>query len=95
MINQWCTGYLRWLAEIHNSSGSDMSLQLFNYNIFIETNGHIDNASKFFQLVSGGSINQTDNVASLKSKLKPNLICQPNEGVVGLARALYKLCDKK
>ena len=95
VINEWCTSYLLWLAGLHNSTGSDMSLQLFDRSAFIENNGKIsENYRNFFKLVIG-SRNEKDDIATLKNKLRPDLVSQPNEGIVGLARALYKLCGNK
>jgi hypothetical protein len=94
-INEWCRSYLLWLAELHNSTGSDMSLQLFNRSAFIDENGQIHkNYNKFLQLVVGSS-NGVDNIATLKQRLDPKIVSLPKDGIVGLARALYKLCDLK
>ena len=94
-INEWCKSYLLWLAELHNSTGSDMSLELFNRSAFIDLNGQISKSyNKFLQLVIGSS-NGTEDIANLKQRLDPKIISLPNDGISGLARALYRLCDLK
>ena len=92
IINEWCESYLLWLAGLHDSTSSDMSLKLFDRDAFIDSSGQISKIFQNFSRLVIGSNDDKDNIANLKLKLNP--LTPSDLGVVGLARALYKQCDK-
>ncbi|MDZ8236291.1 MAG: tubulin-like doman-containing protein [Nostoc sp. ChiQUE01a] len=89
-INRWCQEYLRWLAAIHQCEFEQV--ELFNADIF----SHLDNQLKSEEqnnLVIGDNRDRTrkaqDTPKRLKERLNPNQITPPNQGTVGLAKAVY------
>jgi hypothetical protein len=91
-ITAWCESYLRWLSSIHTSAGNDMQVQLFNRDILLSRD-----SSQFFKLVAGdgGRVSEADNMLRLTRTLTDRgsrIVTPPNEGMVGLARALHVLC---
>jgi len=99
VITTWCESYLRWLGNLHTSTGTSLQVQLFNRDAFLDGNGQLStNSANFFKLVSGDSAmaNEDDTIPRLKEQLiksGSSVIKSPNEGVVGLARALYVLSN--
>lgn len=106
-ITEWCESYLRWLGHIHTSSQSPQ-VQLFEDAHFFSTSGSqadennstdsegtlLKDSRNFFKLVVGSVHNEKDTIERLKNQLRPNVVLNPNRGVVGLARSLYTLCEQ-
>ena len=88
-INRWCEEHLRWLGSIHQCDSE--RVQLFNADIFSnlkQLKGEAQN-----DLVIGDNRDRTrkaqDTPKRLKERLNPNQITPPNQGTVGLAKAVY------
>ncbi len=92
-ITAWCRDYLRWLYEMHNCDGDE--IQLFRYKTFANLNTP-SQAEYLSQLVMGDSreqgLKQQDTVQQLKERLSTIELTPPNQGMAGLAKALYILC---
>jgi len=93
VISAWCQDYLRWLSDIHQCNNED--IELFKANHFKELK-----KDNFADLVYDDGRDQNfknqDTVSNLKVKLDEEIepktkITAPNEGVVGLAKAIYML----
>lgn len=92
IINRWCRDYLRWLGQLHQSPET---IQLFQSNYFAnpDDNLNIENLSDLvLQDHRDQSQKARDTVQRLKERLNPKAIAVPNQGTVGLAKALYLAC---
>jgi hypothetical protein len=93
IINYWCRDYLRWLYSIHRAEGE--AVELFNVKAWENLNGVLK-GEELPNLVIRDSRDRTrqsqDTPAKLKNNLDPRRIKPPNQGTVGLAKALYMLC---
>ena len=93
IITAWCQDYLSWLSHIHQCHGE--SIQLFNADYFSSSKFNPDNLSNLI-MGSGDSRDQSkksqDIVQKLKERLNPQAINPPNQGIIGLAKALYLVC---
>ncbi len=91
-ISNWCRDYLSWLSLLHQCSPE--KIQLFNANYFTNPQGKL-NPDNLSDLLMGDSDNRDQNqkskdtVQRLKERLNPDAINLPNQGTVGLAKALY------
>ena len=98
-ITQWCQDYLRWLHDIHQSKPE--SIELFNDNYFANPENNLSSIH-FPDLVRGETREETkkkyDTVENLLNNStifhKENLNA-PNIGTIGLAKALYRACQKQ
>ncbi len=92
-ITVWCQDYLRWLSLVHQCAGEN--IQLFNAQHF--SNSKL-NPQHLSDLISGlgDSRDQNqksqDTVQKLKERLHPPAISLPNQGILGLSKALYLVC---
>ncbi|NJR19518.1 MAG: hypothetical protein HC785_30160 [Calothrix sp. CSU_2_0] len=90
IINRWCQEYLRWLAAIHQCDSERVAL--FNADIFSNLDKQLKGEEQN-NLVIGDNRDKTrkaqDTPKRLKEKLNPNQIEPPNQGTVGLAKAVY------
>ncbi|MBE9058052.1 hypothetical protein [Sphaerospermopsis sp. LEGE 08334] len=93
IMTAWCEDYLRWLSYIHQCHGE--SIQLFNVDYFKSSKLNPDNLSNLI-VGSGDSRDQNkksqDIIQRLKERLNPQAIEPPNQGIIGLAKALYHVC---
>ncbi|MEH2284791.1 MAG: hypothetical protein V7K90_26300 [Nostoc sp.] len=90
IITEWCRDYLRWLSQVHQCV--DEKIQLFNANHFINSNLSPQNLSDLIagQGDSRGKDQKSkDTIQKLKERLHPPAISLPNQGILGLAKALY------
>jgi hypothetical protein len=92
-ITDWCQDYLRWLSLVHQCVGEN--IQLFNANHFRNSNLSPQNLS---DLIAGEGDSRSkdqkskDTVQKLKERFHPPAISLPNQGILGLAKALYFVC---
>jgi hypothetical protein len=94
IITAWCQDYLRWLSHIHQCHGE--SIQLFNADYFSGSKFNPENLSNLI-FAQGDSRDQNkksqDTIQKLKERLNPQNINPPNQGIIGLAKALYHVCE--
>ncbi|WGV28557.1 hypothetical protein [Halotia branconii] len=90
IINRWCQEYLRWLSAIHQCDSERVAL--FNTDIFSNLDKQLKEEEQN-NLVIGDNRDRTrkaqDNPKRLKERLNPNQITPPNQGTMGLAKAVY------
>jgi Tubulin like len=93
VIDAWCKDYLRWLGDLHQCDGD--SVELFDDRIFKELDGQLG-GEELPDLVFADSRDKNartqDTVQRLREKLDPKELTPPNQGIAGLAKALYRLC---
>lgn len=93
IVTKWCQNYLQWLSHIHQCHGE--SIQLFNADYFSSSKLNPDNLSNLIT-GSGDSRDQSkksqDIVQKLKERLNEKVINPPNQGIIGLVKALYLVC---
>jgi hypothetical protein len=99
-LDQWSETYLRWLAALHYSAEGTGGVGLFNASAFATRQGNLlQEIDKFADLVVGSGSDrrkiELDTIQRIKEKLtpKPRQISEPTDGSVGLAKALYFLCQ--
>lgn len=104
LITNWCYDYLGWLSEIHASEGEQV--EMFNFEYFQACkeweqgkNQPQLNDGYLSDLVKNDprdlNARKQDTVSKLKQELeefKPQEMSPPNQGTLGLARALYIVC---
>jgi hypothetical protein len=93
-ITDWCQDYLRWLSEIHDCERD--SIRLFNVSSFKNPNQPPREGQLSDLIVDDRreqNRKQRDKIDRLKEKLDPKSLNAPNEGAVGLAKALYCVCS--
>ncbi|VXD10296.1 conserved hypothetical protein [Planktothrix serta PCC 8927] len=93
IISNWCENYLRWLTEIHKCTGD--SIELFNVSAFDDLNSELK-GEELPNLVIGDNRDKSrksqDTPKKIKERLNPSVVTPPNQGTVGLAKAVYLLC---
>lgn len=96
IINDWCRDFLRWLFEIHQCENE--KIQLFKAREhFVNLNSLKEEklANLFFNDPRGKDLLDKDNLVNLKNTLGDldiSTLSEPNQGVAGLAKALYVCC---
>ena len=88
-INQWSEAYLKWLGALHEDN--NYSIRLFKHDAFIK-DGQINRQRGDFTDLTYDAPKPKGGIQYLKNRLNPD----PNEssyGTLGLAKAIYKLCD--
>lgn len=98
-IRKWSKSYLEWLGTLHDDK--EYNIKLFNNVAFPEfdeqDNRKIMRKGMFADLLdeTGGKGGETkrDTIQRLKNQLNPLRNVRTKEGVVGLAKALYELCQ--
>lgn len=98
IINNWCLDFLRWLSEIHQCENE--RIELFKAK---EHFANLDNlkeeklADLFFDDPRAKDLLTKDTISSLKEKFSnpfdPKILSAPNQGVAGLAKAIYIFCQ--
>jgi hypothetical protein len=92
VIADWCRDYLRWVNDIHNCDGDN--IELFHYPAFGKLNGQL-RTEELSELVVGDDRDRSSKIQDTAQKLKEQLdsrnLTPPNQGTVGLAKALYIL----
>ncbi len=98
-ITQWCQDYLRWIYDIHQSKPEN--IDLFNANYFANTEGGL-NSNNFPNLVLGETREETrkktdtvENLLNNPSIFNNENLTAPNNGTIGLAKAVYRACQKQ
>lgn len=93
VISNWCKDYLRWLYNLHQCEGDN--IELFNADAIANPDGQLK-GEELPNLVSRDSRDRSrqsqDTPQRLKERLDPRQVTLPNQGTVGLAKALYILC---
>ncbi|NEO99242.1 MAG: hypothetical protein F6K58_11275 [Symploca sp. SIO2E9] len=96
VISNWCRDYLRWLRAIHQCEGD--TIELFRTNAFANLDGKLKGEDLSTLLVNDNrdrSKKSEDRPRMLKERLNPKYITPPNQGTVGLAKAVYLSCKLK
>ncbi|WP_013320520.1 hypothetical protein [Gloeothece verrucosa] len=95
-ITTWCKTYLQWLKALHEDEV--YKIRLFNTQAFGDFENHANGQNgNFAALVDESSRierKRLDTVQRLVNRLDRRGIEEPNQGTVGLAKALYRLCQK-
>ncbi|GBF78799.1 hypothetical protein [Aphanothece sacrum] len=96
VITDWCKDYLRWILEFHQCDGD--AVQLFRYRAFNNLDGQLKGeylSELFYGDTRDKGRKDQDTVQTIKENLKPSYLnlSEPKTGTVGLAKALYKLCE--
>ena len=90
LVSEWCQDYLCWLASVHDCQPEKIALFQSNYFDNLESQLNIEHLS---DLVLDDSRDRTkktkDTIQRLKERLNPEALTPPNQGTVGLAKALY------
>jgi hypothetical protein len=100
-FNDWSDLYLQWIAKFHYSYEPTDVIQLFNPSKIAHYDGMLDlQKENFSDLVIGQGANDSktkanhEQISYLKNQL--DLLgakLTEDKGIVGLAKALYKLCE--
>lgn len=95
-VTAWCEDFLRWLQDIHQCDNE--RIQLFKAREYF-ANPQSLKGEKFSDLLWNDSrskeLLQNDNVITLKNnigELDTSNFGEPNQGVAGLAKAIYVCC---
>jgi len=92
-ITDWCKVYLNWLVMLHNSTKREQ-VGLYNTHYFKKADKL--NIDHFSDLIVGDARDQSakkrDTVDALERRFNPRALSPPNNGTVGLAKALYLVC---
>ncbi|PSB04278.1 hypothetical protein [Merismopedia glauca] len=93
IVSYWCKGFLWWLYYLHQAEGE--VVELFNVKAWENLNGELK-GEELPNLAIRDNRDRTrqsqDTPARLKNNLDPKRLKAPNQGTIGLARALYILC---
>jgi len=96
IIDEWCEDFLRWVSEIHQCDNE--LIQLFKAREYFSAGKNV-NSDNFAKLLHGDSrakeIIDKDTSVNLKNtigELDVSNFGSPNQGVAGLAKAIYVCC---
>ncbi|MEM9214907.1 MAG: hypothetical protein AAGD25_11240 [Cyanobacteria bacterium P01_F01_bin.150] len=96
ILTEWCLDYLRWLSDI--SRCGDEIINLFKPDCLVQAKGTETIPDELSALVIGVEVDRSkrtsDSIPLLKQRLDdPDLASWCGRGMVGLARAIYTLCQ--
>lgn len=95
-INNWCQDFLRWLGDIHQCDNE--KIQLFKAREHFSNSNRLSNdkfSDLFFDDARGKEMLDKDTIVELKNTigaLDISKFGEPNQGVTGLAKAIYVCC---
>ncbi len=96
IINNWCRDFLRWLSDIHQCENERIELfKAREHFVNLDSLKEEKLANLFFDDPRAKDLLDKDNVVNLKNKLGDldiSRFAEPNQGVAGLAKALYVCC---
>lgn len=96
IINDWCRDFLRWLSDIHQCENERVNLfKAREHFVNLDSLKEEKLAHLVFDDPRAKDLLDKDNLVNLKNNLGDldiSKFAEPNQGVAGLAKALYVCC---
>ena len=96
IVNEWCRDFLRWLSDIHQCENERIELfKAREHFVSLDSLKEEKLAHLFFDDPRAKDLLEKDNLVNLKNNLGDldiSKFAEPNQGVAGLAKALYVCC---